>query len=60
MKEQKIEDVKLNHYSAVNVTVGHKMFKEMGAQQMRKFGIPGAKLFDIKGIFGKQESDVRL
>ena len=40
MKEQKIEDVKLTHYSAVIVTVGHKMFKEMGAQQMQNLEYP--------------------
>jgi UDP-N-acetyl-D-glucosamine/UDP-N-acetyl-D-galactosamine dehydrogenase len=32
----------------------------MGAEKVRAFGRAGAVLFDVKGVFGKSESDGRL
>ena len=47
-------------YDAIIVAVGHKEFVEMGANGVRALGKPGAVLYDIKGIFGKAGSDLRL
>jgi UDP-N-acetyl-D-glucosamine/UDP-N-acetyl-D-galactosamine dehydrogenase len=47
-------------YDAVIVAVGHREFIAMGAEKVRAFGRAGAVLFDVKGVFGKSESDGRL
>ncbi|MBD0866405.1 MAG: nucleotide sugar dehydrogenase [Rhodobacteraceae bacterium] len=47
-------------YDAVVVAVAHREFKEMGADAIRSLGKPGAVLYDIKGIFKKSASDLRL
>ncbi|MEQ6249926.1 nucleotide sugar dehydrogenase [Sulfitobacter sp. HNIBRBA3233] len=47
-------------YDAVVVAVGHREFVELGADAIRAFGKPGAVVYDIKGIFGKSGSDLRL
>ncbi len=47
-------------YDAIIIAVGHREFIEMGAQMIRTFGKPGAILYDIKGIFEKNQSDGRL
>ncbi|UWR21961.1 nucleotide sugar dehydrogenase [Sulfitobacter sp. S190] len=47
-------------YDAIVVAVGHREFVAMGADAIRAFGKPGAVLYDIKGVFGKSGSDLRL
>jgi UDP-N-acetyl-D-galactosamine dehydrogenase len=47
-------------YDAVIVAVGHRQFIELGAKNIRAFGKQGAVVYDIKGIFGKSGSDLRL
>ena len=47
-------------YDAVVVAVAHRQFAEMGSSAIRALGKPGAVLYDIKGIFGKSGSDLRL
>lgn len=47
-------------FDAIIVAVGHREFVEMGSEAIRAFGKPGAVLYDIKGIFGKSGSDLRL
>ncbi len=47
-------------YDAIIVAVGHREYVEMGSDRLRGFGKPGAVLYDIKGIFGKSGSDLRL
>ncbi len=47
-------------YDAIVVAVGHREFVEMGSDTVRSFGKQGAVLYDIKGIFGKSGSDLRL
>lgn len=48
------------HYDAIIVAVGHRQFVELGSDAIRAFGKPDAVLYDIKGIFGKSGSDLRL
>jgi UDP-N-acetyl-D-galactosamine dehydrogenase len=47
-------------FDAIIVAVGHKEFVEMGSDAIRALGKKGAVLYDIKGIFGKTGSDLRL
>ncbi|MEM8578800.1 MAG: nucleotide sugar dehydrogenase [Pseudomonadota bacterium] len=47
-------------YDAIIVAVSHREFVEMGAAGIRAFGKPGAVLYDIKGIFDKTATDLRL
>lgn len=47
-------------YDAIIVAVGHREFIDQGAEAIRALGKPGAVVYDIKGIFGKSGSDLRL
>ncbi|MDQ2633213.1 MAG: nucleotide sugar dehydrogenase [Pseudomonadota bacterium] len=47
-------------YDAVVVAVGHREFVEAGAAGVRALGRDGAVIYDVKGIFGKDETDGRL
>ncbi|MGG6897403.1 nucleotide sugar dehydrogenase [Rhizobium sp. BR 315] len=47
-------------YSAVIVAVGHRQFKEMGADRIRGLAAPGAALLDVKSIFPREVADWRL
>lgn len=55
-----VETPETGTYDAIIVAVGHREFVELGAQKIRAFGKTGAVLYDIKGIFGKSGSDLRL
>ena len=47
-------------YDAVILAVAHREFTALGADKIRAFGRSGAVFFDVKGVFGKHESDGRL
>ncbi len=47
-------------YDAVIVAVGHQQFVQTGISGVRALGKQGAVLFDVKGIFAKDDSDGRL
>lgn len=49
-----------NIYSAIVLAVGHDQFKLMGVKGIKSFGVEGAVLFDVKGVFEKNEVDSRL
>lgn len=55
-----VETLTPDTYDAIIVAVGHHEFVELGSDALRAFGKPGAVLYDIKGIFGKSGSDLRL
>ena len=57
---QPIKEPAANAYDAIILAVAHREFKEMGPEKIRSFGKPGAILYDIKGMFGKSDSDMRL
>jgi UDP-N-acetyl-D-galactosamine dehydrogenase len=50
----------LNSYECILISVAHNAFLEMGSAKIRKFGVKGGVLFDLKSIFNKEESDLRL
>lgn len=47
-------------YDAVVVAVSHRAYAELGAARLRALGKPGTVLFDVKGLFGKHDTDGRL
>ena len=47
-------------YDAIVLAVAHHQFKDIGATAIRTWGKPAAILYDLKYVFSKQESDLRL
>ncbi len=47
-------------YDAIVLAVAHHQFKEIGAAAIRSWGKSSAVLYDLKYVFPKQESDLRL
>jgi len=47
-------------YDAIVVAVAHREFAALGAAGLRKFGKPGAVLYDVKYILPKADVDGRL
>jgi UDP-N-acetyl-D-galactosamine dehydrogenase len=47
-------------YDAVVVAVGHREFTAAGIAGVQALGKDGSVLYDVKGIFGKSETDGRL
>jgi UDP-N-acetyl-D-glucosamine/UDP-N-acetyl-D-galactosamine dehydrogenase len=55
-----VSDPQPDTYDGIVVAVGHGQFRDMGSQAVRKLGRQGHVLYDIKYIFGPNESDLRL
>ena len=49
-----------NSYDGIVVAVAHNEFKEMGSQEISKLGKKPHVLYDLKYLFSKEESDLRL
>ncbi len=49
-----------NAYDGIIVAVAHSQYRDLGAAQIRALGAPNHVLFDLKSIFLKSESDLRL
>lgn len=47
-------------YDAIVLAVGHREFSQMGSHDIRRFGKSKHILYDIKGLFPRDESDGRL
>jgi UDP-N-acetyl-D-galactosamine dehydrogenase len=47
-------------YDAVVVAVGHRQFRELDVSAVRRFAKRNHVLYDIKYVFGRQETDGRL
>ena len=48
-------------YAGIVLAVAHRQFVEMGAQQIRALGTPGAHvLYDLKYVLDQADSDLRL
>ena len=55
-----IKAPKQANYDAVILAVAHNKIKEMGAREIRSFGKETHLLYDLKYIFSKNETDLRL
>ncbi|HEY3694476.1 nucleotide sugar dehydrogenase [Phenylobacterium sp.] len=47
-------------YEAIVVAVGHQVFRDLGAAAIRAFGKAGSVMFDVKAMFSREESELRL
>jgi UDP-N-acetyl-D-galactosamine dehydrogenase len=47
-------------YDGIILAVAHEQFKQMGAEEIRKFGKAEHVLYDLKYVLTQQESDIRL
>ena len=47
-------------YDAVILAVSHREFADLGVEGIRRFGKPGAVLFDVKGLLPRDQVDGRL
>ncbi len=55
-----IRDPEPGAYDAVVLAVGHRQFREWGAERIRALGGAGMVLFDVKSILPKEAVDARL
>jgi UDP-N-acetyl-D-galactosamine dehydrogenase len=55
-----ISSLKENYYDGIVLAVDHSEFKNMGADEIRKFGKENHVLYDVKHVFGPKDSDIRL
>lgn len=51
---------KNDSYDAIIVAVAHEQFKKLGISTLRAFGHDSHIVFDLKSIFPKNDSDIRL
>lgn len=49
-----------DEYDGVIVAVAHDQFRELGVDEIRKYGKSEHVLYDLKYLFGSDESDLRL
>lgn len=55
-----LSSLEVGCYDAVVLAVGHTEFKDMGASKIRSFCKQNHIFYDVKGVFPKNESDLRL
>jgi len=55
-----IKTPKTNYYDAVIIAVPHDQFKEMGITKIKEFSKEPSVIFDLKYVFGKSDTDLRL
>jgi UDP-N-acetyl-D-glucosamine/UDP-N-acetyl-D-galactosamine dehydrogenase len=55
-----VRELKSGTYDAIILAVGHKEFRSMGHVAIRKLGKPLHIFYDLKSIFDKEFSDIRL
>ncbi len=55
-----ISEPKIGQYDAIILAVAHEQFKEMDVTEIRNFGNNNHILYDLKYIFDKSHSDIRL
>ena len=50
----------MNNYDGIILAVAHNEFVELGVEQIRAFGKNKHVLYDLKYVFTKEETDIRL
>lgn len=55
-----VQSLEKNSYDAIILAVGHSQFKEMTSLTIRTFGKKEHILYDLKYVFSRSESDIRL
>ena len=54
------QKIKNNYYDGIILAVKHKKFIDMGLNKIRKFGKKNNVIFDLKYIFSKNLTDIRI
>jgi len=54
------EAPRTGRYAAVIVAVAHRQFQALGSEWIRALGVPGAVIFDVKGLLPTGMADGRL
>ncbi|MFM7273599.1 MAG: nucleotide sugar dehydrogenase, partial [Gammaproteobacteria bacterium] len=54
------QELRERHYDAVVLAVGHRQFREMGIEKIRRLTKSHSVVFDVKYLFSKDEVDCRL
>ena len=55
-----IDEPIVNLYDGVMLAVSHNHFIELGVEQIKSYGNEGSIFYDIKSVFSKEDSDLRL
>jgi len=55
-----IQSPKVNYYDAIILAVAHSEFLNLGYEAIRNFGKDSNILYDLKYLFDKSKSDLRL
>ncbi|UCX03991.1 Vi polysaccharide biosynthesis UDP-N-acetylglucosamine C-6 dehydrogenase TviB [Shewanella glacialimarina] len=55
-----ISELKLNEYDGIIIAVDHSEFKAMGIEKVRQLGKENHVVYDVKYVFGINDSDLRL
>ena len=55
-----IKKPKINNYDSVLITVPHKIFEKMGIKKIKKFTKKNSIIFDLKFLFPKEFSNLRI
>lgn len=50
----------LNHYDSIILAVAHQQFVDMGITHIRSLGKESHVLYDLKYVFAKEDTDIRL
>ncbi len=50
----------LSTYDGVILAVAHRRFRDLGAEALRRYAVPGGILFDVKSVLPQDASDLRL
>ncbi|MGP4951603.1 UDP binding domain-containing protein, partial [Psychrobacter sp. T6-1] len=49
-----------SHYDGIILAVAHNEFVDMGIENIRNFGKDSHVLYDLKYVFDKNDTDIRL
>ena len=55
-----VEHPKSNYYDLCIISVGHSYFKKLGIKNIRSFLKKNGKIWDLKYLFSKEETDFRM
>lgn len=55
-----ITELKQNHYDGIVLAVDHSELKQMGIEKVRALGKASHVVYDVKYVFGLNDSDIRL
>jgi UDP-N-acetyl-D-glucosamine/UDP-N-acetyl-D-galactosamine dehydrogenase len=55
-----IADPEVGAYDAVVLAVAHEAFRHAGAAAIRAYGAEESVFFDLKSVFGREDSDLRI